>query len=380
MTGHFFIPEHVTAKCERPRDSRLERFIAAESGRLYTRGSMGRTTSGFGRRSFLWGGLALAGLGLLSGCGLPSLPGQQAAKVPRIGVLAVGSREGRAFLIDGFLQGLHELGYVEDQNIHIEYRYSDDRDDRLPELAADLVTLPVDLIMCSGTPACAAAKQATSTTPVVTGWLAAHPIETGFVASLAHPGGNFTGMTSLAAEIGGKRLEMLKELLPGLARVAVFWNPPVVTYGPILKELEAAAPRLGLDIQRLEVRVPEDFEEAFAAATREHAGVLYAPGDPLTTNRLKMMAELSLKHRLPVMMEQKEFPAAGGLVAFGADVPDSYRRSATYVDKILKGANPADLPMQQPTKFDFVINLTTARALGLAIPQEVLMQATEVIE
>src|SRR5439155_16183546 len=167
---------------------------------------------------------------------------QHAAKVPRIGFLATGTREGRGFLVEGFLWGMRELGYQEGQNILIEYRYSEDRDDRLPELAAELVALKVDLILASGTPAVAAAEQATSTIPIVTGYLAANPIEAGFVESLAHPGGNFTGMTGLSSQLSGKRLELLKEMLPGLARVAVFWNPPVVTYGPILKELEAAAP------------------------------------------------------------------------------------------------------------------------------------------
>ncbi len=332
------------------------------------------------RRQFLQGSLALAGLGLLSGCGMPPLPGEQAPKVPRIGFLAVGSRQSRAFMIDGLLQGLGEHGYVVGQNILIEYRFSEDRDDRLPQLAAELVDLKVDLIVASGTPASAAAKQATSTIPIVSGYLAANPIETGFADSLAHPGGNFTGMTGLSSQLSGKRLELLKETVPALARVAVFWNPPNPTYGPILKELEAAAQTLGLEIQRLEIRVPEDFEAAFEAATREHAGALIAPGDPLTTNRLKLVAELGLKHRLLVMMELAEFVEAGGLMSYGPNIPDSYRRSATYVDKILKGAKPADLPIEQPTKFDLALNLATAQALGLSIPPTVLMQATGLIQ
>jgi putative ABC transport system substrate-binding protein len=332
------------------------------------------------RRQFLQGSLALATLGLLPGCGMPPLPGQQVAKVPRIGLLAVGSREGRAFLVDGFLQGLHELGYEEGRNILIEYRFSDDRDDRLPELAAELVDLKVDLILASGTPASSAAKQATGTIPIVTGYLAANPVEAGFVESLAHPGGNFTGMTGLSSQLSGKRLELLKEMLPGLARVAVFWNPPNATYGPILKALEAAAPTLGLQIQRLEVRVPEDFEGAFEAATTERAGALFAPPDPLTTNQFKMLADLALKNRLPTMMETRQFAEAGALLAYGPDVPDSYRRSAKHVDKILKGARPADLPVEQPMTFELVINLKTAQALGLTTPQSVLMQATEVIQ
>jgi putative ABC transport system substrate-binding protein len=191
------------------------------------------------RREFLQGGVVLAGFSLLSG---REVAGQQAAKVPRIGFLAVGSREGRAFMIEGFLQGLREHGYVEGQNIVIEYRFSEDRNDRLPTLAAELVALKVQLILASGTPASFAAKDATSTIPIVMGGIAADPIETGLVASLARPGGNITGMSMMTAPLGGKRLELLKRTVPGLARVAVFWNPPNPAYGPILKELEAAAP------------------------------------------------------------------------------------------------------------------------------------------
>lgn len=319
----------------------------------------------------------MAGLGILSGCERPDQP---ATKARRIGFLAVGSREGRAFMIDGFLQGLREHGYVEGQNIVIEYRFSEDRNDRLPELAAELVDLKVKLIVASGTPASFAAKQATSTIPIVMGNLAADPVETGLVASLAHPGGNVTGMSSMTSQLGGKRLALLKEIVPGLARVAVFWNPPNPAYGPILRELEAAAPTLGLELQRLEVRVPGAFEGAFKAATRRRAGALIAPGDPLVVNRPKVVADLALKYRLPTMMDTKEFVVAGGLLSLGPDIVDSYRRAATHVDKILKGANPADLPMEQPTKLDLFVNLKTARALGLTFPQSVLLQATQVIQ
>jgi putative ABC transport system substrate-binding protein len=328
------------------------------------------------RRQFLQCSLALAGISLLSGCEKSPSP----ATVPRIGFLAVGSRDGRAFLINGFLQGLREHGYVEGQNIAIEYRVSEDRDDRLPELAAELVNLKVRLIVASGTPASFAARQATSTIPIVMGGIAANPVDTGLVASLARPGGNITGMSMMASQLGGKRLELLKAIVPGLERVAVFWNPPNPAYGPILKDLEEAAPTLGLKLQRLEVRVPEDFEGAFKAATRQRAGALIAPGDPLVSNRRKTVADLALKYRLPATMDIKEFAEDGGLLSLGVDLVDSYRRAATHVDKILKGANPADLPMEQPTKFDLVVNLKTARALGLAIPQSILVQATRVIQ
>jgi putative tryptophan/tyrosine transport system substrate-binding protein len=328
------------------------------------------------RRQFLQCSLALVGISILSGCEKPPSP----SKVPRIGFLAVGSRDGRAFLINGFLQGLREHGYVEGQNIVIEYRFSEDRDDRLPELAAELVNLKVALIVASGTPASFAAKQATTTIPIVMGGLSANPIETGLVASLARPGGNITGMSIMSSQLSGKHLELLKAIVPGLARVAVFWNPTNPAYGPIFKELEAAAPTLGVKLLRLEVRVPGDFEGAFGAATKQRAGALIAPGDPLTANRPKVVADLALKYRLPTMMSIKEFVEAGGLICLGVDLFDSYRRAAIHVDKILKGANPADLPMEQPTKFDLVVNLKTARALGLTIPQPILVQATQVIQ
>ena len=212
------------------------------------------------------------------------------------------------------------------------------------------------------------------------GSLAADPVETGLVVSLARPGGNITGMTEMASQLGGKRLELLKQIVPSLSRVAVFWNPPNPAYGPVLRALEAAAPLLGLELQRLEVRVPEDFEGALQTASRRRAGALFVPGDPLVTNRPRVIADLALKYRLPTMTDFKELPGAGGLMSFGPDLVDSYRRAATHVDKILRGTKPADLPMEQPTKFDLVVNLKTARALNLTIPQSVLIQATQVIQ
>src|SRR5438034_9520092 len=330
----------------------------------------------YSRRQLLRGSLSLTGFIILSGCERPS---PQAAKVHRIGFLAVGSREGRAFLVEGFLQGLRENGYVEGKNIVIEYRFSEDKNERLPALAAELVNLKVELIVASGTPASFAAKEATSTIPIVMGGLAANPVETGVIASLARPGGNITGMTIMSSQLGGKRLELLKEIVPRLARVAVFWNPPNPAYGPILRELEETAPTLGLKLQRLEVRVPGDFEGAFKAATSQRAGALIAPGDPLLATGRNVIADLALKYRLPATMDIKEFVEAGGLLSLGPDLVDSYRLAATHVDKILKGAKPADLPMEQPSKFDLFVNLKTARILGLTIPQSVLLQATQVI-
>jgi putative tryptophan/tyrosine transport system substrate-binding protein len=329
------------------------------------------------RRQLLRVGLILIGCGALQGW---EPPGVGAANVPRIGFLGVGTRENRAFLIDGLLQGLRERGYVEGQNIVIEYRFSEGRNDRLPELAAELVDLKVDLIVASGSPASFAAKRATSTIPIVMGSLAADPIETGLIVSLARPGGNVTGMTEMAAHLSGKRLELLKETLPSLTRVAVFWNPPNPAYGPVLRGLETAAPLLRLKLQRLEVRVPEDFEGALKAAVGQRAGALFVPGDPLVTNRPRVLADLALRYRVPTMTDFRELPQTGGLMSFGPDLVDSYRRAATHVDKILKGANPAELPMEQPTKFDLVVNLRTARTLGVTIPQSVLIQATEIIQ
>jgi putative ABC transport system substrate-binding protein len=325
------------------------------------------------RRRLLQGSLVMVLSRLLSGCEKP-------AKAPRIGFLAVGSREGRAFLINGFQQGLREHGYVEGQNILIEYRFSEGRNDRLPELAAELVNLKVKLILASGSPASFAAKDATRTIPIVMGSLAANPIDTGLISSLSRPGGNITGMTEMASELGAKRLELLKQIVPRLSRVAVFWNPPNPAYGPVLKALEAAAPAMGVALQRLEVGVPEDFESALQTATRQRADALFVLGDPLVTNRPKMLADLALKYRVPTITDFRELPEAGGLLSFGPDLVDSYRRAATHVDKILKGANPADLAMEQPTKFDLVVNLKTARILGLTIPQSVLLKATGVIQ
>ena len=325
------------------------------------------------RRRLLQASLALAGSSLLSGC-------DTGPKASRIGFLAVGSREGRAFLIEGFLQGLREHGYIEGQNIVIEYRFSGDRNDRLPELAAELVALKVDLIVASGSPASFAARRVTETIPIVMGSLNADPVATGLIASLAHPGGNITGITEMAPQLSGKRLQLLKEIIPSLSRVAVFWNPLNPAYDPILKDLAAAAQTMGAELQRLEVRVPEDFEGAFEAARKQRAGALILPGDPLVTNRPKVVADLALEYQLPTMVENKEMAVAGALLSLGPNIVDSYRRSATHVDKILKGAKPGDLPMEQPTKFDLFVNLNTARALGMTIPQSVIVQATHVIQ
>jgi len=262
----------------------------------------------YSQRWLVRAALALVAISLLSGC---EIPGQRATKVPRIGFLAVSSREGRAFLIAGFLQGLRQHGYVEGRNLLIEYRFSEGRNERLPDLAAELVALKVNLIVASGSPASLAASQATRVIPIVMGSLAADPIETGLIASLAHPGGNITGMTEMAAQLGAKRLELLKQIMPGASRVAVFWNPPNPAYGPVLKVLEATAPKLAVELRRLEVRVPEEFESALQRATSDQAQALFVPscqGDPLVTNCPKMVADLALKYRLPTVTDSGNSP------------------------------------------------------------------------
>jgi len=361
-----------------PTVVRTVRGVAGTPAETAVGGNSAGAVHSHSRRQLLQGGVVAAGFSLVSG---REVAGQPAANAPRIGFLAVGSREGfRTVLIEGLLRGLRERGYIEGQNIVIEYRFSEDRNDRLPALAAELVALKVKLIVASGTPASFAAKQATSTIPIVMGALAANPVETGLVASLARPGGNITGMTMMISDLGGKRLELLKAIVPGLSLVAVLWNPLSPTYGPVLKELEVAAPTVGVKLQRVEVRVPGDLEGAFQTATKQRASALIAPGDPLTANRLKVVADLALKYRLPTTTDVKEFVEAGGLLSLGPDIVDLYRRAATHVDKILKGAKAADLPMEQPTKLDLAVNLKTARILGLTIPQLVLIQATHVIQ
>jgi putative tryptophan/tyrosine transport system substrate-binding protein len=332
----------------------------------------------FSRRQLVQG-VGAVGLGLLAGCGRWPGQGQPASSMPRIGFLAPGSREGRAPLLEGFRQGLREWGYVEGDTIVIEYRFSEGNDARLPALAAELVDLRVHVILASAIPATVAAKQATSTIPIVMGG-SGDPLATGLVGGLARPGGNVTGMGILASQLMSKRLEMLQEVLPTLTRVSIFTNPTNPIHAPQLAELESAARVLGLQVQRLEVQSPDDFDGAFAAAVMGQADALMVPSDALTTNHRGRLASLAMQYRLPVIYDYREFAEVGGLMAYGPNLRDLYRRAAGYVDKILKGARPADLPVEQPMQFDFIINLTTAHALGLTIPPHVLLQATEVIQ
>jgi putative ABC transport system substrate-binding protein len=303
---------------------------------------------------------------------------QQAGKIPRIGFLLAPARSAVLESLDAFRQGLREIGYVEGQNIVIEYRYAEGKFDRLPDLAAELVRLNVDVIVAAGgTLAIKPAKNATRTIPIVmTG--TADPVASGFVVSLARPGGNITGLSIGGAELSGKRLEILKETVPSVSRVAVFsyqTNPPNLH----LKEMRAAAQTLGLKLQSVEVRAPNDLESAFQAAVKGRAGALTVGPDPLLTANRKQIIDLAAKNQLPAIYAWRDHVEDGGLMSYAPKLSDLYRRAATYVDKILKGAKPADLPVEQPTKFEFIINLKAAKQIGLTIPPNVLARADRVI-
>jgi putative ABC transport system substrate-binding protein len=305
---------------------------------------------------------------------------QQAAKVPRVGFLGTASPSAVLARVEAFRQGLRELGYVEGKSILIEYRWAEGKLDRMPDLAAELVCLKVDVIMTPGPAATRPAKEVTSTIPIVMGF-DNDPIGNGFVASLARPGGNITGLATLAPEIGGKRLELLKEIVPKLSRVAVFGTSTSPDNAQVLRELELAAGALGVQLQYLDVLSFTDIATAFRAASKGQAeAVLMMVPGAIAGGQRKEIAELAVKSRLPAICNRREFVEAGGLISYGVNVNDLDRRAATYVDKILKGAKPADLPVEQPTKFEFVINLKTARALGLGIPDKLLALADEVIE
>jgi putative ABC transport system substrate-binding protein len=275
---------------------------------------------------------------------------------------------------------LRELGYIEGQNIAIEYRYAEGKFDRAAELAADLVRLRVDIIVVSGgARLIQRAKNVTKNIPIVMMGQGIDPVKAGFVESLARPGGNVTGLTNLTTELGGKRLELLKEAVPRLARVAVIHEPGVPNHVLHLKEVQTAARPMGLTVRSWEVRGADDFDRVFAALNKQRPDGLYVPPGPLFTTNRNRIADFALQSRLPSMWGNREFVDAGGLMSYGTDIADSYRRVAIYVDKILKGANPADLPIEQPTKFELVINLKAAKQIGLTIPPNVLARADRVI-
>ncbi len=303
---------------------------------------------------------------------------QQPKNVPRIGYLQLDSQRGPRD--EAFLQGLRDLGYFEGKNISIEYRGDPQRrEEQLPGLAAELVRLKVDVIVALVPPAARAAKNATKTIPIVMR-STDDPVEAGYVASLAKPGGNITGVTSVGLELTGKRLELLKEVIPRLSRVGVLWDPNFPSGQRIFKEAKVEAESLRVKLQSLEVRHPDDFESAFRAVTREHGQALVTLRNPLIVSQRKRLADLALKHRLPAIYDDREFVDSGGLMSYGTNLADLYRRAAYYVDKILKGTKPTDLPVEQPTKFELIINLKTAKQIGLTIPPNVLARADKVIK
>jgi putative ABC transport system substrate-binding protein len=303
---------------------------------------------------------------------------QQTTKIPRIGYLGGGSLSSPR--IDAVRQGLRELGYVEGKNIVIEWRHHEGKVDRLPALAAELVRLKVDIILTVGAPAARAAKEATVTIPIVM-MQVGDPVGSGFVASLARPGGNITGLSTLAPELSGKRLELLKEIVPRLSRVAVFGTSTSPDNAQSLREVELAAKAFGVKLQYLDVLDPKDIETAFRAAVkgRAEAVLMMVAGAVASAHRTEI-AELAVKSRLPVIYSGRPFVEAGGLMAYGVNLNDLDRRAATYVDKILKGRKPADLPVEQPTKFELIINLKAAKQIGLTIPPNVLVRADKVIK
>ncbi len=312
----------------------------------------------------------------------PFADAQQTPKVPRIGFL-VANLAARPHLREAFRQGLRDLGYVEGRNVVIESRDAEGKIERLPALAAELVALKVDVIVTAGgTPTALAAKQATRTLPIVFA-AASDPVQSGLVTSLARPGGNVTGLSLLAPELVGKCMEQLKQAVPGVSRVAVLWQPGA--HGErmdkdMLKGAEVSGRALGVRLQFVEARGLADFDRAFSDMTGAHAGALTVLGSGMFTSERRRLVDLAAKNRLPAMYPWREFVDAGGLMAYGANLADLHRRAATYVDRILKGAKSGDLPVEQPTKFELVINLKTAKALGLTIPPSVLQRADEVIQ
>ena len=315
---------------------------------------------------------------MLLALSVPAEAQQQLKKLHRIGILLVGSSSFYSAWIDVFRQGLKELGYIEGKNIAIEYRYAEGKADRLPALAAELVGLKVEIVFTSSTPSVLAVKKATSTIPIVFVSIS-DPVASGLVTSLARPGGNITGLSLVAVELSGKRLELLKEAVPKVTRVAFLWESTNPDQAPQWREAQAAAQALGLQLQSLEVRSANDFDSAFEAALKERVQALITTPEALFGTHLKRIVEFAAKNRLPTMYGNPQFVDAGGLMSYAPDYTVQYRRAAIYVDKILKGSKPADLPVEQPTKFEFIINLKAAKQIGLTIPPNVLARADRVV-
>ena len=308
---------------------------------------------------------------------LASFAQQPPARIPRIGFLEPLGRDYPGYL--AFLQGMRELGYVEGKSIAIEARFAEGGLERLPALAEELVKFKLDVIVTQSTPGVRAVRQATTTTPIVM-LAVGNPVGDGLVASLARPGGNITGLSNLASDISPKLLEMLKAVVPKLSRIAVLVNPANPQNARALKNFQAAAQQISVKILPIEARTPNDIESAFAAMARQRPGAIVVLGDPFFRRQAPQIGQLALRHKLPFASANRETIEAGGLLSYGANIPEIYGRAASYVDKILKGAKPADLPVEQPTKFELVINARTAKALGLTIPHSLLISADHVIE
>ena len=304
-----------------------------------------------------------------------SAQAQQTGKLPRVGILFIGGRDQPH--LETFKQGLRERGYVEGKNIRFEYRYAEGKEDRLDELAAELVREQVNLIVTTASISALAARKASQTIPIV--MTSGNPLEMGLAKSLAQPGGNVTGLTVMLADLSGKRLEILKETLPKMARVAVLWTPQNRESSIGFDETAAAAKAFSLRLQAAPIQSANDLEAAFAAIAKAHAGGLSVILSPLATLHSKRIVELATKHRMPGIYPTRQFTEEGGLMAYGPLIGDLYRRAAAYVDKILKGAKPADLPVEQPMKFEFIVNLKTAKQIGVTVPPNVLVRADRVI-
>jgi putative ABC transport system substrate-binding protein len=315
----------------------------------------------------------------MMGWSLPAVPlvadAQQAGKTLRIAVL--GNENNPPW--EGFRQGLRDLGYVDGRNVTMEWRWSEGKTDRLPALALELVALKPDVLVASGTQAVRAAKRATAAIPIVM-TTSSYPDKIGLVESLSRPGGNITGLSNVGPELSGKKLELLKEIAPQVSRVAILWNPASEVEPLTVRELSNAAPAVRVEIQSVEVRSPDGFSVAFTTLSSSRANALLALGNPINFRGRQLITEFALKNRLPSIYDERLFVEAGGLMSYAPSFTDSFRHAATYVDKILKGAKPADLPVEQPTKFELVINLKTAKALGLAISQTLLLRADQLIE
>ena len=307
-----------------------------------------------------------------------SAEARQTTKVARIGFLGATFPSTESARIEAFRQGLREHRYIEGKNIVIEYRWAEGKLDRLPDLAAELVRLDVEVIVAGGSTSTGAAKKATSSIPIVMAQVN-DPVSSGFVAGLARPGGNITGLSTLAPELSGKQLELLKEIVPRLSRVAVFGSSTAPGNAQALRGTEVAATAVGANLQYFDVLTSKDFEAVFLAAKKTGANAVLVLSSPVFNSQRKQIADIAIKHRLPAIYFNPEFVEEGGLMAYAASYNDLYRRAATYVDKILKGAKPADLPVEQPTKFELVINLKAAKQISLTIPPNVLARADKVI-